>query len=452
MCGFRARLSLKGLVYNSTLEKACEMFVESDPRVASRYLFFNTAFNLTRALYSSTYALYLSKTLRLPLGSIPTLLALHLVVITSLEVPTGAFADTMGRKLSFILSLILSALGYAIYAAAKIPTIEGSRFALACVAECILAVGYTFYSGSLDAWGIDLAGVVSADDLRSLLVKAQLYKNIFFTMGGVLGAVAFFDTMGNRTPSPFFIAAAVCLLLLPLAIRTMPERIASKSDQGRRRSRALFGHTYAAAKAAFAEPRLSTLILLSGVAYALLQLLVFFWPVFIVETARRTDRIETQGAVSISLAWILAYGLRTIGNAAAGVYKNLKQTGLILTMSSVTFGAPTIFLYLLAPARVLGPQKTTCLAIAAYGVIRFADGLSDPLRQAATNYLIRPQYRATVLSLSSMVSMLFAAIALAASGNAVRQGVTITSIWLAGGLLVLFTCPLYAFTDKGKEH
>src|ERR1019366_4447354 len=60
------------------------------------------------------------------------------------EIPTGAFADVFGRKLSFILSCFLFSLGMFLYAIA-------TSFWGFALAEGVAAVGATFASGAFQA-------------------------------------------------------------------------------------------------------------------------------------------------------------------------------------------------------------------------------------------------------------------------------------------------------------
>jgi DHA3 family tetracycline resistance protein-like MFS transporter len=67
------------------------------------------------------------------------------------EVPTGAFADTFGRKRSIGLSLVLQGAAYALIGLA-------TGFALVLVAWGLWGFGYTFMSGAYEAWITDEVG------------------------------------------------------------------------------------------------------------------------------------------------------------------------------------------------------------------------------------------------------------------------------------------------------
>lgn len=64
------------------------------------------------------------------------------------EIPTGAFADTLGRKTSFVISCFVTSAGMFVYFLSR-------TFWSFVLAEIILAIGITFYSGAFQAWLVD---------------------------------------------------------------------------------------------------------------------------------------------------------------------------------------------------------------------------------------------------------------------------------------------------------
>jgi len=75
----------------------------------------------------------------------------NLIFFTTLficEVPTGAFADVFGRKMSFVTSCTIFTASFIVYA-------SSSSFWQFAVAEVLAAMAYTFMSGAFDAWLVD---------------------------------------------------------------------------------------------------------------------------------------------------------------------------------------------------------------------------------------------------------------------------------------------------------
>ena len=79
--------------------------------------------------------------------------ALELAILI-FEVPTGAFADTYGRRRSVIVGFLLIGAGFSFEGAVPV-------FAAVLTAQLVWGVGYTFISGALQAWIADELGQVA---------------------------------------------------------------------------------------------------------------------------------------------------------------------------------------------------------------------------------------------------------------------------------------------------
>ena len=81
--------------------------IQQKSSAVTAYYVLNAWFNSSRAVYISTYSLFLVLVLQLKLEHIPWLLVVNLLVTTMSELPTGAYADLMGRRRSFLLGVII---------------------------------------------------------------------------------------------------------------------------------------------------------------------------------------------------------------------------------------------------------------------------------------------------------------------------------------------------------
>ena len=188
------------------------------PRPFPVYLFISGAFALTFMMYGTFAAVYRIETVGLnPLQLVLVGTVLEASVML-FEVPTGAVADTYGRKRSVITGFLLVGAGF---------TLEGSipTFASVLVAQVLWGVGYTFVSGALQAWiaderngeGGDLNRVYlrgeQADYVCSLVgvagsaLLATVALNLPLVLGGVLtfalgAALAFVMPERNFSPVP----------------------------------------------------------------------------------------------------------------------------------------------------------------------------------------------------------------------------------------------------------
>ena len=77
-----------------------------------------------------------------------SVLACYFVVMFLTDVPTGAFADAIGRRRSFVLGCATRVTAFTTYFFAH-------HFLAFVVAECIDGIGTTLCNGAIDAWGVD---------------------------------------------------------------------------------------------------------------------------------------------------------------------------------------------------------------------------------------------------------------------------------------------------------
>jgi MFS family permease len=68
------------------------------------------------------------------------------------EVPTGVIADTLGRRVSFLLSVAVLATATLLYVGIAH---VGGGVAACAAASVLVALGFTFYSGAMEAWLVD---------------------------------------------------------------------------------------------------------------------------------------------------------------------------------------------------------------------------------------------------------------------------------------------------------
>ncbi len=141
------------------------------------------------------------------------------------EIPTGAIADSWGRKKSIILGLFLSGVGLGM---------EGllPRFSVILLAQLFWGIGLTFISGAELAWFTDEVGEARA---RSLYGRATTARFLGAASGIVLGSF-----IGARSkPAAYFLAAALFVLLGVVGSFAIHERRVSPPTTLGYRSRAM---------------------------------------------------------------------------------------------------------------------------------------------------------------------------------------------------------------------
>ena len=113
---------------------------------------------------------------------INSVLAVYFTVTFLTDVPTGAFADALGRRRSFMLGCSLRALAFMVYFFAY-------HYPMFLLGEFIDGVGTTFCNGAIDAWGVDAldeAGYRGAKD--RLFWRISQLMNSGFMFSAIVGA------------------------------------------------------------------------------------------------------------------------------------------------------------------------------------------------------------------------------------------------------------------------
>ena len=134
------------------------------------------------------------------------------------EVPTGVVADTLGRRASYLLgagTLLLSTLLYLFMWQVE------AGFVGWAISSAIIGLGFTFFSGAVEAWLVDALNFSGYDrDLESVFAKGQVVAGIAMLTGSVAGGVvAQFTNLGV----PYILRAVLLGLTFVTALLMMKD-------------------------------------------------------------------------------------------------------------------------------------------------------------------------------------------------------------------------------------
>src|SRR5438128_58274 len=133
------------------------------------------------------------------------------------EVPTGVVADTVGRRVSLLLCLVTLFVTTLLYVAIAW---RGGGFWAFMWVSVFLGLGYTFYTGAVDAWLVDALKASGYDEpLERVFSRGQMLFGAAMLVGtiggGLLGQI--------RLDIPYLVRAALVVPLFLLAWFRMPE-------------------------------------------------------------------------------------------------------------------------------------------------------------------------------------------------------------------------------------
>ena len=132
------------------------------------------------------------------------------------EIPTGVVADTIGRRASYLLGTITLSLSTALY---WLLWVWHSPFVWWALVSMLLGLGFTFFSGAVDAWLVDALTVTGyTGSLETVFGRGLVVTGIAMFTGSVLGGVI---AQATNLGVPFLLRAAVLVLMFVFAFLAM---------------------------------------------------------------------------------------------------------------------------------------------------------------------------------------------------------------------------------------
>ena len=126
------------------------------------------------------------------------------------EIPTGVVADVYSRRLSVVIGLALTGVGFILEGAIPV-------FATVLAAQVVWGLGITFLSGARTAW---LADEIGVERLPHALVRGSQANLV----GGLVGAAVSVALASLDRSLPLLVGGSMYLGLAAFSALTMPER------------------------------------------------------------------------------------------------------------------------------------------------------------------------------------------------------------------------------------
>jgi len=143
------------------------------------------------------------------------------------EVPTGVVADSWGRRASFLLGTVTLAGSTFLY---YLLWQYSAPFWWWAAVSVLLGLGFTFFSGAVEAWLVDALQYAGYDGtLETVLGRGQMVSGIAMLAGSVAGGVI---AQATNLGVPFLLRVAVLMAMFVVAFLLMhdvgftPERSA----------------------------------------------------------------------------------------------------------------------------------------------------------------------------------------------------------------------------------
>ncbi|SIN84413.1 MFS transporter [Agromyces cerinus] len=327
------------------------------------------------------------------------------------EVPTGVVADTLGRRVSYLLGTVTLAVTTVLY---YLLWVAHSPFWMWAIVSVLLGLGFTFFSGAVEAWLVDaLAATGYTGGLERVFGRGLALAGAAMFIGSILGGVI---AQATNLGVPFLIRAGILVVMFVVAAIVMHDL--GFTPAGR-------AHPIRATKEVF-DASVKYGLGRRPVRYVMFASFFTTGVGFYVFYALQPYLVELwgdTGAYSIAgLAAAILSGSQVIGGLVAPwVRRRFRKRTTTIILSLVVSS-----LVLLA----LGVNRNFWIALVLLTVWGLVDAAAGPVQQAYLNDMIPSQQRATVLSFDSL---------LGSTGGAVIQPVLGRSadLWgYPGSLLV----------------
>jgi MFS family permease len=300
------------------------------------------------------------------------------------EIPTGVVADAWGRRTSYLLgTVVLSGSTFLYY----LLWVSHGPFWQWAVVSVLLGLGFTFFSGAVEAWLVDALGATGyAGSLEAVFGRAQVVGGAAMLTGAVGGGVL---AQATSLGVPFLVRVGALLVMTVVAAvfmrdlgfapdRTVPAREAVRSI------------LHASIRHGLGHRPVRWLMLaapfVSGVSiYAFYAMQPYLLELY-----------GDAGAYSVA------------GLAAAIVACSQIVGGLLARRLRAAFARRTTAIILATAAAgvalgALALTRSFVVALVLLVVWGLVEAAAMPVRQAYLNDLIPSQQRATVLSFDSLM-------------------------------------------------
>jgi MFS family permease len=301
------------------------------------------------------------------------------------EVPTGIVADTLGRRMSYLLGTVTLSVSTLLYV---MLWQVGAPFWQWAVVSILLGLGFTFFSGAVEAWLVDaLTATGFTGAMESVFGRGQVVAGTAMLGGSVAGG---FIAQQTNLGVPFVLRGLILVVMFVVAFRLMHD-IGFTPEKGGRPLAEMRKVASASIDYGWRVPAVKWLMVeamfVGGVGvygfYALQP--------YLLELYGDPHAYQIAGLVAAIVA-----GAQILGGVAAPWIRgrfHRRTSALISTagLSVITLGLIGIIENFWA---VIG-------LIVVWGLLFAA---SMPIRQTYINGLIPSQQRATVLSFDSLMA------------------------------------------------
>jgi MFS family permease len=389
--------------------------------ITRRYYILWWTYSFGLAFVFGVYPLFL-RSRGLDQFQINSVLAIYFIVTFVTDVPTGAFADAVGRRKAFILSSAARMIAFAGYYCAH-------SYLAFLIVEFVDGIGTTFGNGAIEAWAVDALDAAGFEGLKDrLFSRVSQLASLGFMLAALIGAYAADVNIGL----PWLLGSAGFLLSGTLAAVIMHEEkrradVIARLEFGKLASR-IGARVKKGIRAGFARRSRVLLTLANALLFGSMAPYWLQWPQYV---------YDTFGMGLWVVGWLFCFfGLgRLIGSEIVvrfpptGASRPGLLTVIVASASALLFAAGW------------WGSRTAVVLVLLFG-LNLCVGAIEPLSRSWFNEEIEADDRATLLSFQTTFSTLGGAIGLLISGR-IADLYGIGTAWEVSALILATVAPCY---------
>lgn len=338
------------------------------------------------------------------------------------EIPTGVLADTKGRRFSFLMSVAVLCVGTAGYVTVNL--LSGGLL-LFCVFSVVLGLGFTFYTGAVEAWVVDeLKAAGFTDDLDPLFATGAAISGIAMLVGTVGGG--FLGTLD--LVFPYYVRTVLLVVLFFFGLFFMKEKgYAPQANPDGSYWKSVKAVTNNSITFGWRETGVRLMMITTLLQSVFMMWGFYSWQPYLLNMLEMREAVWISGLIAAGVAFSTVGG-----NAALSFLRKLfRRRTTIISLGILAMAAGSV---------VMGATGNFAVALVALLFMMFAMGTVMPVKQAYLHSKTPSSQRATVISFDSLVGSAGGVAGQITLGWIARKfGISLG--YLIGGAILSFATP-----------
>jgi MFS family permease len=300
------------------------------------------------------------------------------------EVPTGVIADGWGRRVSFLLGTVTLAVSTYLY---YLLWQFSAPFWAWAVVSALLGLGFTFFSGAVEAWLVDALRFSGYEGgLESVLGRGQMVSGVAMLVGSVAGGVI---AQSTNLGVPFLLRVGVLVAMFVVAFWLMHD-VGFTPERSTRPLQATRAVLSASIGNGLKNPPVRYVMLAAPFSFGVGIYVFYALQPYLLELFGDPRAYSVAG-----LAAAVVAGAEVLGGwMAPRVRRFVRRRTTVLILSSSVSALILI---------VLGFIQVFWVALLLLAIWALVAAVGTPVRQAYLNDMIASKQRATVLSFDSLM-------------------------------------------------